>query len=522
MADRTLKVTILGDASSAKRAFASIESGTSRTSRAFGAMGRVLKTGAIAAGAGLVAVGGIAIKAALEAEKVGAQTKAVLKSTGGAANVTAKQVAALSTEIMGYSGLSDEAVQTSANLLLTFKNIQNQTGKNNDVFDQATRITADLSVALGKDLNSSAMMVGKALNDPIAGLTALGRAGVQFTTQQKEQIKTLVESGKTLQAQKVIMKELETQVGGSAEAIGKTTEGKLKIAFESVGNVLEKIGAVALPIIADVGQKLAAFLGSKDFQKWASDAMEWIGNLVSTLTDILVPVFENVVIPAFKAVVEFVRAAWPKIVEIVRGVVDLIKAIWDRFGKQIVEIVRIAWDYVSGYIKAALKIIQGVISVVTGIIKGDWHQVWDGIKSIVSGVWDQIKNIVKTAVRLVKVVIDTGISAIKGIWNTFWNGLKAVVEAVVGWVVDKVQTMIGWIQSAIDKLNFLKGAVSGGPLIDKFDGTLPPGAGSVAPFMAGGGTTIVNHFNGDIYDGEKFEQRVERAIYGGTFGRAGA
>jgi hypothetical protein len=50
-----------------------------------------------------------------------------------------------------------------------------------------------MSVALGQDTKSSAIQLGKALNDPIKGVTALQRVGVSFTKSQKDQIKTLVE-----------------------------------------------------------------------------------------------------------------------------------------------------------------------------------------------------------------------------------------------------------------------------------------------------------------------------------------
>ena len=165
-------------------------------------------------------------------EKVTAQTNAVLKSTGGIANVTQKQIEDLGTSIMRKSGMDDEAVKSAENLLLTFTNVRNEAGKGNDVFSQATKITADLSVAFGKDLNSSAILVGKALNDPVKGLSALSRVGIQFSEDQKKVIKGLVESGDTMQAQKLILKELETQVGGSAAAYGQTLSGKLNIAKE--------------------------------------------------------------------------------------------------------------------------------------------------------------------------------------------------------------------------------------------------------------------------------------------------
>jgi hypothetical protein len=63
----------------------------------------------------------------------------------------------------------------------------------------------DMSVALGQDMSSSAIQLGKALNDPIKGVSALQRVGVSFTASQKEQIKTLVQSGRTMDAQKLIL-----------------------------------------------------------------------------------------------------------------------------------------------------------------------------------------------------------------------------------------------------------------------------------------------------------------------------
>jgi phage-related minor tail protein len=91
----------------------------------------------------------------------------------------------LATAISNKTGIDDEAIQSGENLLLTFTNIRNETGKGNDVFNQATQTITDMSVALGQDMKSSAIQVGKALNDPIKGVTALQRVGVSFTAAQK-------------------------------------------------------------------------------------------------------------------------------------------------------------------------------------------------------------------------------------------------------------------------------------------------------------------------------------------------
>ena len=67
----------------------------------------------------------------------------------------------------------------------------------------------NFSVALGTDAESAAIQMGKALNDPILGISALGRAGVQFTESQKEMIATLVESGDVVGAQSIILAEFD-------------------------------------------------------------------------------------------------------------------------------------------------------------------------------------------------------------------------------------------------------------------------------------------------------------------------
>jgi hypothetical protein len=114
---------------------------------------------------------------------------------------------------------------------------------------------------MGKDLNSSAILVGKALNDPVKGATALSRAGVQLTQGQKDQIEAFVESGRVLEAQKIILGELTTQFGGSAEAAGKTLPGQLNILKQTFNNLAGEIAAKFLPGLATAAQKLIGFLG---------------------------------------------------------------------------------------------------------------------------------------------------------------------------------------------------------------------------------------------------------------------
>jgi hypothetical protein len=222
------------------------------TSRSRRIAGAALKGIGIAGvvGAGLVVKGlKDSIKAAMEQQAVQVQTAAALKSTGRVAGVTAKHIERLATAISMKTGIDDEAIQSSENLLLTFTKIRNEVGKGNNIFDQATIAVQDMSVALKQDAKSSAIQLGKALGDPVRGMTALRRVGVTFTDSQADMIKKLVASGHLLEAQKLILREVKTEFGGSARAAGNTFGGQLKLLGVQIENIQEKIGTALLPML---------------------------------------------------------------------------------------------------------------------------------------------------------------------------------------------------------------------------------------------------------------------------------
>lgn len=183
-----------------------------------------------------------------EATRVGRDTSAVIKSMSAASWTSADAIGDLAGKMALKNAIDDDAIQKGMNVLLTFRNIQDQLGKGNNVFERASQAAVDLSARYGKDLNQSMVMIGKAVNDPIKGLTALGRTGIQFTKQQKDQIATLVESGKTLEAQKLILSELESQTAGSAAAQADPLQ-RLGVAW---GELMESVGMWAAPAISGV------------------------------------------------------------------------------------------------------------------------------------------------------------------------------------------------------------------------------------------------------------------------------
>jgi hypothetical protein len=63
---------------------------------------------------------------------------------------------------------------------------------------------------MGTDMKGAAIQVGKALQDPVHGISALRRVGVNFNESQVETIKKLVETGQAAKAQGLILAELNT------------------------------------------------------------------------------------------------------------------------------------------------------------------------------------------------------------------------------------------------------------------------------------------------------------------------
>ena len=191
--------------------------------------------------------GRAAFRGAGEQEQAEKKLAATLAATGNAAGFTATQLLKQAAALQKVTNFGDETIINSQAVLATFKNIKG------DQFKDATQAALDMSAVMGTDLQSSAVLVGKALNDPARGLSALTRMGVTFSEQQKKMIKDMQESGDVMGAQKLMLAELKSEFGGAAEAMADPFT-QLK---NSLGDVLEGFGF----IIRDTAVILGNFLG---------------------------------------------------------------------------------------------------------------------------------------------------------------------------------------------------------------------------------------------------------------------
>jgi hypothetical protein len=184
-------------------------------------------------GTTMVAGLALAIKETADAQREQAQLAAAIRSTGGAAGQTLDSLNGHAEALRRVTAATGGQIAETQALLLTFTKIGAET------FPAATLAALDMAQALGTDAKGAAMQLGKALNDPILGVTALGRAGVQFNDTQKAQIKAFVETNQLAKAQGIILAELQTQVGGSAAAYRNTLGGALAAVRESFLELFE-------------------------------------------------------------------------------------------------------------------------------------------------------------------------------------------------------------------------------------------------------------------------------------------
>jgi gas vesicle protein len=452
---------------------------TDAAEKRFGKLGGVLKTAGVAAGAaafaGLGAILHTGMQETMDASAAQAQLEAGIKSTGGAAGVTVGHLNDLASEIQNYSGQTDDSIAQTEALLLTFTNIKN--AGPDKIFDQATIAAADMAAKMGTDAPAAAIQLGKALNDPVKGVTALTRMGVQFTDGQKAQIAALVESGDVMGAQKIILGELETQFGGAAKAAGESLPGKVergKRAFEDMSqnlvsslmpalvdlmgvatNVMQGfdklpgpvkavvLGFVALAAGAAILAPLASGIGGvvAVMKGWAiatkvQAAGQWLLNAALSANPI------GLVVVAIAGLVAAVVIAWKKsetFRKIVIAAWNAIKAAAKR-----------VFDWIASYLRRWVDIVRNVlrgIGAVVDWVRSQWNRIKDGAVGAFNAVVSFVRGLpgrIKSAIgNLGNLLYGAGKSVVTGMWN----GIKAMA----GWLYDKVTGFASGIFDSVKK-----------------------------------------------------------------------
>lgn len=282
---RSLKIEFIGDDKDATRAMRSIEGALGGLEKGAHGAGISLGTLAVAAAGVAAAVGGAVIVGKqligsfFESEVAAVRLKAVLRATGAEWFTSAQQIQGFSTELQHATGISDEEITNLQTLLLTFREI------GPEVFQRTTEAALDMSLVFGQEVSGSAIQLGKALQDPIQGVTALRRVGVQMSDAQEELIKKFVESGEVLKAQEIILEEVEHQVGGVAREMGETGAAKVNRFANAIDDLKESLGEALFEGLEPLLDEAIAWAESDEARQFTQDLAQDIQDLGSALGD---------------------------------------------------------------------------------------------------------------------------------------------------------------------------------------------------------------------------------------------
>lgn len=336
-----------------------------------------------------IAMTNSAMEGALAQRQAMAQVNAALSSMGPVAGKTADQLSRAADALEMRSMVDADVILTKVTAnLLTFGNVAGQ------VFDRAQQAALDMAQRMGGDVQAATMLVGKALNDPIKGLTALSRVGIQFTAQQKEQIKTMAAAGNMAGAQGIILGELERQFGGAAAAAAQTDPYRqMNVAFGQMADVLGEVALNVLPPVTTAIKGIAeAFLALPQPVQTGLIAVIAVGAAlgpviaaagtlvtgIGAILPVLAALKVAIMTQAIPAIASFVVATAPISVPII--------AIAAAIGAVVYAVKN--WDQIKPYVDKVLSWMTGLYTGVKKWIVDKLGKVWEWVVSKVGWVSD--------------------------------------------------------------------------------------------------------------------------------------
>lgn len=393
-----------------------------------------------------------------------AQLNNALKSTGDASGMTIQGlngIAESTQKTTTFSKLDTEQAETT---MLTYTNI----GKN--VFPQTMTAAENMATRFGISLPNASKLLGRALNDPAHGMTALTRYLGTLSPAMQQNIKDMEASGNSAGAQALLIDQLNHKMGGAAATAAQTFSGKMaqmknriddaKIAIgtglmhaatkvfnyfsghkqvlEAIGFALAGIGlvilislapaiwgavtafaAMALAALPFIAAGIAIGLIAFEVVKHWKTLKKWFDDLWKDLKQ------------WFKDGVNFIKQNW----ELLAGILVLpllpVLLLWKYFHKQITKIFTEAvadvmriWNAIIGFFSSVWNGIKIVFNVVKGWIvdffKDEYNgiiNIWNGITGFFSGLWNGIKATVSKIGTILSGAFRDAFNAIIGLWD---------------------------------------------------------------------------------------------------------
>lgn len=371
---------------------------------ASGAGSKLSKFGKFA-GAAALGVGALAVGGALAAKKIydigdaSDDANAKVENVAKQMKLFGKSTEEVTARIEKYAektalatGVDANSIKATQAKLLTFRDLGKSADKAGGAFDRATNAAVDMAALGFGTAETNAVLLGKALQDPVNGLTSLKKTGA-LTQEQIEKIGGEFErTGDKAKAQNDILKAVESQVKGTAEATAGGWE-RMQEAFRQGGDALAKkflpymdrfgnwLIDVAAPKIKEVSGDLREKFGpafkrvgdfirervipaSQEFYRW------FVEKIAPGIKKTVTPVIDGAK-QAFKDISEKIKDNRKPLGELFNALKKVAEFMADKimpiFGKQFGEALKIAGKAIGTYIDFVSKMIDVWQKVATAI-----------------------------------------------------------------------------------------------------------------------------------------------------------
>ena len=407
----------------------------------------------------MAALGATLMQGAKDAAHASGQVEAALKSMGDGGGRSLAQLKTQADALSASSLFDDDAILTKVTAnLLTFGNVAG------DVFDRAQQAILDVSARMGGDLQAATLLVGKALNDPAKGLTALRRTGIQFTAEQEKMIKSMVAAGDAAGAQAVMLGELERQFGGAAKAA--------RDADPLAGAMLDLSRAMGVleVAIAPLAVKLAGFVtgiaNALNAMSPAAANFVLIGGLIAAaigpiiigvgmLISAVGTIAGLLAGPAVAALVAFLAPFAPVILA-----VGALVAVFVLFRKQIMPVLQewgqtvaeVLGPKIAPLIEAAKALFSALAATLVGLFGkgGSLEGPMQFFLDIATRVFNGVVSIVGTQIDVLTDILNALAALFRGDFSAMFGYLKDAAVTMASGIVRAFAAMfpdvVSWVQ----------------------------------------------------------------------------
>lgn len=512
--DFSVKARINADTSNFDKGMKDAQNSANSLSNTFSnlqsTINNVFKFAGIAVGAkALFDFGKKAVSAADDANRHFKMLESTIKVTGASSWTSSEDLESMAKSYAKSTNYSVTEVEKMQTVLLGFKNISG------DTFKSASDAILDMSSVMGMDLTSAVQTVGKALDDPVKGLDSLRRQGFAFTDEQKEELAQLVKNGEQMKAQQIILNELATTYGGAAQE-GQSAfaqfQHSMDDVYETIGNKLMPIVNSFMSLLAKLGENIAKFLNSSEFNKFATilagvlskvkDALSNIINYISNVFTEIKEIFAEVDFSPFLGIIDtvigLIQAVFEKAKEMFDKTKEQFKSIMSSIVKtinpeQITNVINKIID-VFWYLYDMLQKIQEQIreKVLDKIMEA-----WEWIKGLfeesnnalaesgykISSWVDYIYYNLNNAFKMIQDFFGLISALINGDWSVAWeyaklmffrfcDGILTSLSTVLNAFPSLLNGLIDGINSIVEGINKLRKLVGESPyaLIEPFKG----------------------------------------------------